>query len=178
VGIVPAFTGRGLAHLHDAWGLWRWMRELLVRGKNTIDPEVIDPGGRSVEDIPVKSDYTFFLPCRAAFRRVREIAKSDYSLRHVRPSVLPHGKTRLLLDGYSWNLILEYFSKICPENSRFIKIGREYWVLYVKTSIYFRSYLAHFFLEWKMIQTKVVEKLNIHFTFSNPVFQQIVSFMR
>jgi hypothetical protein len=25
------------------------MRELLVRGKNTIDPEVIDPGGRSVE---------------------------------------------------------------------------------------------------------------------------------
>jgi hypothetical protein len=25
------------------------MRELLVRGKNTIDPEVIDPEGRSVE---------------------------------------------------------------------------------------------------------------------------------
>jgi hypothetical protein len=36
------------------------MRELLVRGKNTIDPEVIDPGGRSVEDSPVKSDFTFF----------------------------------------------------------------------------------------------------------------------
>jgi hypothetical protein len=35
------------------------MRELLVRGKNTIDPEVIDPGGRSVEDSPVKSDFTF-----------------------------------------------------------------------------------------------------------------------
>jgi hypothetical protein len=33
------------------------MRELLARGKNTIDPEVIDPGGRSVEDSPVKSDY-------------------------------------------------------------------------------------------------------------------------
>jgi hypothetical protein len=30
------------------------MRELLVRGKNTIDP-----GGRSVEDSPVKSDFTF-----------------------------------------------------------------------------------------------------------------------
>jgi hypothetical protein len=25
------------------------MRELLVRGKNTIDAEAIDPGGRSVE---------------------------------------------------------------------------------------------------------------------------------
>jgi hypothetical protein len=36
------------------------MQELLVRGKNTIDPEVIDPGGRSVEDSPVKSDFTFF----------------------------------------------------------------------------------------------------------------------
>jgi hypothetical protein len=22
-GIVPAFAGRGLAHLHDAWRLWR-----------------------------------------------------------------------------------------------------------------------------------------------------------
>jgi hypothetical protein len=38
------------------------MRELLVRGKNTIDSEVIDPGGRSVEDSPVKSDFTFTLP--------------------------------------------------------------------------------------------------------------------
>jgi hypothetical protein len=37
------------------------MREILVRGKNTIDPEVIDPGGRSVEDSPVKSDFTFYL---------------------------------------------------------------------------------------------------------------------
>jgi hypothetical protein len=34
------------------------MRELLVRGKNTIDPEVIDPGGRSVED----SLVTLLLP--------------------------------------------------------------------------------------------------------------------
>jgi hypothetical protein len=38
--------------MHDAWRLWRRMRELLVRGKNTIDPEVIDPGGRSVEIAP------------------------------------------------------------------------------------------------------------------------------
>jgi hypothetical protein len=37
------------------------MWELLARDKNTIDPEVIDPGGRSVEDSPVKSDFTFYL---------------------------------------------------------------------------------------------------------------------
>jgi hypothetical protein len=35
------------------------MWELLARGKNTIDPEVIDPGSRSVEDSPVKNDFTF-----------------------------------------------------------------------------------------------------------------------
>jgi hypothetical protein len=37
------------------------MRELLVGGKNTIDPEVIDPGGQSVEDSPVKSDFPFYV---------------------------------------------------------------------------------------------------------------------
>jgi hypothetical protein len=36
-------------------------------------------------------------------------------------SVPMHGTTRLLLDGFSWNLIFEYFSKICRENSNFIK---------------------------------------------------------
>ena len=40
-------------------------------------------------------------------------------------SVRPHGTTLLQLDGFSWNLIFEDFSKICRENSRFIKIGQE-----------------------------------------------------
>jgi hypothetical protein len=31
-------------------------------------------------------------------------------------SVCPHGTTWLTMDGFSLNLILEYFSKICPEN--------------------------------------------------------------
>jgi len=30
----------------------------------------------------------------------------------------------------------------------------------MKTSIYFWSYLVHFFLEWELFQTKVVEKIN------------------
>jgi hypothetical protein len=46
-----------------------------------------------------------------------KIAKSDYKLRHVcpsvplsfRPSVCPHGTNRLPLDGFSWNLIFQYF---------------------------------------------------------------------
>jgi hypothetical protein len=35
------------------------MRELLVRGKDTIDPQVIDPGGRSVEIAPWKVTLPF-----------------------------------------------------------------------------------------------------------------------
>ena len=48
-------------------------------------------------------------------------------------SVRPHGTTRLPLDGFLWNLIFEDFSKICRENSSFIKIGQEY----VRTGIHF-----------------------------------------
>jgi len=40
-------------------------------------------------------------------------------------SVCPHGTTRLPLGGYSWWLISEDFSKICPENTSFYKIWQE-----------------------------------------------------
>jgi hypothetical protein len=46
-------------------------------------------------------------------------------------SVRPHGTTRLPLDGFSWNLIFEDFSKLFRENLSFIKIRREEWVLYM-----------------------------------------------
>jgi hypothetical protein len=59
------------------------MRELLVRGKNTIVPEVIDPGGRSVEDSPVKSDFTFtFTPTATYITNSSSFARKfiDFSL--------------------------------------------------------------------------------------------------
>ena len=60
------------------------------------------------------------------FRSVCKIAKSDFSfVISVCLSVYPHGKTRLSLDGFSLNLIFEYFSKICEKNSSFIKIWQE-----------------------------------------------------
>jgi hypothetical protein len=40
-------------------------------------------------------------------------------------SLCPRGTTRFLLNGCSLNLILEYFSKICRENTHFIKISQE-----------------------------------------------------
>ena len=46
---------------------------------------------------------------RRAARHVPNIAKSDYELRHVCPSVCPHRITMLTLDRFSRNLIFEYF---------------------------------------------------------------------
>jgi hypothetical protein len=44
----------------------------------------------------------------------RKIAKSDYQLHYVCQSARPHGDTRLPLDGFSRNLILEgVFRNIC-----------------------------------------------------------------
>ena len=62
---------------------------------------------------------TFLAVC---FRRICKIAKSGYQLRYICTSVCPNGTTRLPMDGFSWNFILEYFSKICRENSSFIEI--------------------------------------------------------
>jgi len=33
----------------------------------------------------------------------------------------------------------------------------------MKTNLHFLSYLAHFFLKWKMFQKKFVEKIRTHF---------------
>ena len=70
--------------------------------------------------------------------------------------------TLLLLDGFWWNWILEYFSKICQENSGSIKIGQEWQVLHMKTNMHIWSYLAQFFWEWEMFQTYIVEKIKTH----------------
>jgi hypothetical protein len=38
----------------------------------------------------------------------------------------------------------------------------------MKNSIHFWPYLAHFFLEWEMLQTKAVKKIKTHFLFNSP----------
>ena len=94
-------------------------------------------------------------------------------------SVLPHGTTRLPLDVFSCNSVFQYFSKFCPENSGFIKMWQEWRVLYMKTHRHLWQYLAHFFLEWEMFQTKGVEKIKTHI-FCSIIFYfaKIVSFMK
>jgi hypothetical protein len=70
-------------------------------------------------------------------------------------------RTRTPGDGCSWNVIFDYFSKICRENASFFKIWQELRVLYVKTYVHI-WYLAEFRLEWETFQTKVVEKIKTH----------------
>jgi len=40
----------------------------------------------------------------------------------------------------------------------------------MKTDTHFWSYLAHFFLEWEMFQTKFVEKIRTHILYSVTFF--------
>jgi len=47
----------------------------------------------------------------------------------------------------------------------------------MKTHVHFLSYLSQLFLEWKMFQTKIVEKIKTYFMF-NIVFRKNVPFMK
>ena len=55
-----------------------------------------------------------------AFTKLRKAITSF--VMSVCPSIRPHGTTRLPLDEFSWNLLFESFSKICPENSIFLEM--------------------------------------------------------
>jgi len=93
--------------------------------------------------------------------------------------VRPHGTTRFSVDGFSWNFTLEDFSKIYWENSRFIKIRQVQRILHMKTNTYFLPYLAQFFLEWEMLQTKAVQTIKTYISCSvHFFFSKIVPFMR
>jgi hypothetical protein len=97
----------------------------------------------------------------------------------IRASVRPHLTTWLQLKRFSWNFIYKDFSKICRENSSFIKILQEP-ELYMKTDDHLWQYLAEFLFLWEMFQTNVVEKNhNTHFIFSsffpeNPSVYEVV----
>jgi hypothetical protein len=85
------------------FGLHEYLRDIIIVEENTVVYNV----------------------SASTLTRVRKIAKSDYYLRHACPSVRPHGRTRLPLEGFSWNSTFEDFSKICRAYSSFIKIGQE-----------------------------------------------------
>ena len=101
---------------------------------------------------------TDLVPPSVAFAKLR---KND-CLFHVRPSVLPHGTSRLPLE---WICVKMYIWVFFENLARTLKFD---WKLtrvmgtYVKTNMRLWSYLAEFFLEWEMFRTKFAEKIKIH----------------
>jgi hypothetical protein len=76
--------------------------------------------------ININQIYTYILFFRITYRRVPKLRKAIINLvMTVRLSVCPPGTTLFLLDGFSWNFIFEYFSKIISENSGYIKIEQK-----------------------------------------------------
>ena len=78
------------------------------------------------------------------------------------PSVCPHGTILFPLVGFSLHLISEHLSKVCGEKFSFhsnlpIITGtlREYRCTLM-------ILFAEFFLEWEMVETKIVEKVKSH----------------
>jgi len=69
-------------------------------------------------------------PLLTNFRRACKIAKSDCvnfvmsacTRLSFHPSIRPQRTSRLPMDGFSWNLIFEYFSKTCRKYSSLITI--------------------------------------------------------
>ena len=79
--------------------------------------------------------------------------------------------------GYRWTdfheiwYLSNFLKKIWRENSSLIKIWQEWQVLYMTINLHFWSYLAHFFLERDIFQTKFVDEIKIHFTSNNIFFE-------
>ena len=100
-----------------------------------------------------------------------KIAKSDYMLRHVCLSVRPHGTTRLPLEGFSWNLIFQHFSKICRENSSFIKIDTRITLTLHEHQYTFLIISLSFFLSMKNVSDKSCTENKTRFVLNNFFFK-------
>jgi hypothetical protein len=94
----------------------------------------------------------------------------------VRPSVRPsdsvgtHGITRFSLNGYSWNLIFEYFSKLFQNNSSVINAWQEWRVLDMKTYVHLGYNNISLSRKRKTFQTEVVEKIKTDILCSKTFF--------
>jgi hypothetical protein len=77
-------------------------------------------------------------------------------------SVCLYGTTQLPLDRFLWNLQFQYFSKICQENSSFIKISLEMGTLH-KDQHTFLIISCSILLEMRNVSDKsCTEKQNTH----------------
>jgi hypothetical protein len=95
----------------------------------TTNETFVLPKYKKVYSLLIKFHTLGYQP--TCFSSLRKIAKTDSEFFHlslllcpsVRPSVRPRGKTQFSQDGFSSNLIFDYFAKTCCGNSSYIKIG-------------------------------------------------------
>ena len=102
------------------------------------------------------------------FRHIRKTAKFDYE-HHVYPfwlSVCPHGTTRLLLDGLSWNLIWVFFKNLSREFKFYWNLTRIMGTLHEEQNT-FLIISRYVVLEWEMSETKIVDKIKTHVVMFN-----------
>jgi hypothetical protein len=93
------------------------------------------------------------------------------------PSVRAHRTTRIPLDGFSCNLIFEDFSKICHENSSFIKLDKDNGY-FTWRPIYIFIISRSFLLIMRNVSYKsCTENQNTYFVFRN-FFSETALFMR
>jgi hypothetical protein len=135
-----------------AWPQWKNVSSPIIRECITCEISESEPSN----DMCSKSSSTF-------------IDSSWLSVcLFVCPSFRPHGTIRLPLDRFSRNLMFRYFSKICSENSSFIKIWQEQWVLYIKDQYKYMIISSSVILRVRNISDKCCrENPNTHFTFIN-----------
>jgi hypothetical protein len=112
-----------------SWCIWLFMS---MATKLQISKQVVTSRNNVIYHT-AKSDSAHDLQYQARLQNC-ERRLSTSSCLSVCPSVRPHGTTRLPLDGFSWNLVFDYSSKVCRENSSFITIWQEKRVICMKTT--------------------------------------------
>jgi len=140
------------------------------------DKEYINSLFYTILECHVQPLNLFLLQFLGAFAKFRKRLTASSSL-SLCLSVRPHSTIWLPMKGFSWNFVWVFFENLSRNFKFFIKIWQEQGVLYMQAIIYFWTHFAQFFLEWKIIQIKVVEEIKTYIMFYN-FFFLVAPFMR
>jgi hypothetical protein len=119
--------------------------------------------------------WFFYFLFLGAFKKLQRVTVS-FAM-SICLSVHPHGTTWLPLDGFSWNLIFEYWLKMCWENSSFVRIRQ----VHITDSLHEHLWIFiiyRWILKMRSVRDKNRDKIKTRILLSITLFQKIVSFMK
>ena len=104
---------RSFPCISSSYGVFSLLLVISMRERSSMaspprDSQLLGSVGASETNLRV---WVTMRPCCELF--LGAFAKLRKATASVVMSVCPHRTTRLLLDGFSWNLIFDYFWKIC-----------------------------------------------------------------